>query len=108
MQIFLRGKTTYVVDVEKTDTILHIKKLIFTKEGIPVRFLLLTAGTRCLEEDKTLADYGIGREETIYFRVRAIVSPSDTSDLPENAPLLAQTSCQTDTGSTTDAQAPLV
>lgn len=76
MQIFLRGKSTYVVDVEKTDTILHIKELIFTKEGIPAYFLILNAGTRCLEEDKTLADYGIGSEDTIYFRVRAVVLDS--------------------------------
>jgi len=72
MQLFLRGRATYVVDVEKTDTILHIKKLIFDKEGIPARFLLLTAGTRYLEEDKTLADYDISSEATIYFRVRAV------------------------------------
>lgn len=76
MQIFLRGKSTYVVDVESTDTILHIKELIFAKEGIPARFLILNAGTRCLEEDKTLADYRIGREDTIYFRVRAAVLDS--------------------------------
>jgi|LauGreDrversion2_6_1035139.scaffolds.fasta_scaffold198318_2 hypothetical protein len=76
MQIFLRGKATYVVDVEKTDTILHIKKLIFEKESIPAHFLLLTAGTRCLEEDKTLADYDISSEATIYFRVRAVTLES--------------------------------
>lgn len=74
MQIFLRGRSTYAIDVEKTDTILHIKKLIFDKEQIPARFLLLTAGTRCLDDDKTLADYDIGRETTIYFRVRAVVA----------------------------------
>jgi len=76
MQIFLRGRSTYAVDVEKTDTILHIKKLIFEKEQIPARFLLLTAGTRCLDENKTLADYGISREATIYFRVRAVTLES--------------------------------
>lgn len=71
MQIFLRGRSTYVVDVEKTTTVLDIKKLIFEKEQIPARFLLLTAGTRALEDNKTLADYEISRESTIYFRVRA-------------------------------------
>ena len=80
MQLFLRGKDTYVVDVEKTDTILHIKKLIFAKERIPAHFLLLTAGTRCLDDDKTLADYGIGSEDTIYFRVRANISPENGLD----------------------------
>jgi hypothetical protein len=103
MQIFLRGKNTYVVDVKKTDTILHIKNLIFEKEKIPPRFLILTAGTHCLEDNKTLADHSIGREDTIHYRVRAIVWPSDTSDLSENAPLLGQTSDQTDTDSTTNA-----
>lgn len=77
MQIFLRGKNTYVVDVEKTDTILHIKSLIYAKEKIPSRFLLLTAGTKCLDDDKTLGDYEIGSECTIYFRVRAVVHSED-------------------------------
>ena len=72
MQIFLKGKSTYVVDVENDTTILQIKALIFEKEPIPARFLLLTAKTRCLDDDKTVAYYGIGCEDTIYFRVRAI------------------------------------
>lgn len=76
MQIFLRGKATYVVDVEKTDTILHIKNLIYEKEKIPPRFLLLTAGTHCLDDDKTLADHNIDSEDTIHFRVRAVVLES--------------------------------
>ena len=88
MQIFLRGKTTYVIDVEKTDTIRHIKDRIYEKEGLPHRFLLLQCKLRCLEEAKTLDDYGIGREDTIEFRVRA-VALSDMPDLSENAPLHA-------------------
>jgi hypothetical protein len=88
MQIFLRGKATYVVNVEKTDTVLHIKKLIFEKEQIPAPFLLLQWNTRCLEDAMTLEHYNIERDSTIYFRVRAIVL-SDTSDVSENAP----TSC---------------
>jgi len=71
MQIFLKGKATYVVDVENDTTILQIKELIFKKEAIPARFLLLTAKMRCLEDENTLAYYGLGREDTIYFRVRA-------------------------------------
>ena len=105
MQIFLRGKDTYVVDVEETNTILYIKNLIFTKEKIPPRFLLLTAGTRCLDDDKTLAYYGIGSECTIYFRVRAVVHP-DTSDLSETEPLLSETSDRTNTDSAADTRAP--
>jgi hypothetical protein len=85
MQIFLRGKATYVIDVEKTDTILHIKKLIFEKEQIPAPFLILQCNTRCLEDAMTLEHYNIDRDSTIYFRVRAIVL-SDTTDVSENAP----------------------
>jgi ubiquitin C len=88
MQIFLRGKTTYVIDVEKTDTIRHIKDRIYEKEGIPARFLILQCKLRCLEEAKTLEEYGVRAEDTIEFRVRA-VALSDTSDLSENAPLRA-------------------
>ncbi len=84
MQIFLRGKETYVVDVEKTDTVLHIKNLIHAKEGIPPRFLLLTAGTRCLDDDMTLGDYNIEREYTIYFRVRAVVHSEDQAVLKQS------------------------
>jgi len=85
MQIFLRGKMTYVINVEKTDTILHIKKLIFEKEQIPAPFLFLQWNTRCLEDAMTLEHYNIGLDSTIYFRVRAIVL-SDTTDVSEAVP----------------------
>ena len=71
MQIFLRGNQTYVVDVTKTDTILHIKNLIFEKTEIPPSYLLLSYKTRCLDDDKTLEFYNMVAEDTIYFRVRA-------------------------------------
>jgi hypothetical protein len=80
MQIFLRGRMTYVIDVEKTDTIRHIKNRIYEKEPIPARFLLLQCKMRCLEDTKTLQDYGIVHEDTIEFRVRAV---ADAGPEPE-------------------------
>ena len=74
MQIFLRGKMTYVINVEKSSTVLHIKKLIFEKEQIPPQFLLLTCKAKCLEDGNTLEYYGVDRDDTIYFRVRAFTS----------------------------------
>ena len=81
MQIFLKGRITYVVDIEKTDTILDIKNIIFEKERILPRHLILSTGLHCLEDNRTLEDYGIDRDSTIQFRVRAPAGPCITPEL---------------------------
>jgi hypothetical protein len=74
MQLFLRGRETRVIDADKKDTIASIKNMIYEKEKIPANFLLLTWNGRPLEDDRTLEDYGVGREDTIHYRVRGCVN----------------------------------
>ena len=71
MQIFVETLTgkTITLDVEPSDTIEFVKCKIQDKEGIPPdEQILAYRGYLNLRDDKTLADYNIGRESTLYLR----------------------------------------
>ena len=70
MQIFVKtlsGKTI-TLEVEPTDSIEAIKAKIQEKEGIPPGTQLLVCNNIVLDEGKTLSDYNIQKESTLYLR----------------------------------------
>lgn len=72
MQIFVRtlsGKTL-TIDIEKSDTILTLKKRIWDKEGVNPEDQRLLHGGKQLEDTKTLYDYNIQKEATIDLVLR--------------------------------------
>lgn len=92
IQIFvhrLNGKLI-PIDVTRSDTISSVKEKVRDKEGVPTHLQFLIFSGKCLEDDsKTLADYKIGRESTVYLHLRlsggANVSESETDGDDDNA-----------------------
>ena len=74
MQIFVRDRRTIVLIVEPTDTVLSVMEQIWDREGIHPKYLLLTHGGQVLLKDRTLASYGIEKEQTILYRIRHVTA----------------------------------
>jgi len=59
--------TTFSVEIEPSDTILYVKAMIQTKEGIPIVEQRLVFAGKQLENEFTLADYNIQNERIIHL-----------------------------------------
>jgi hypothetical protein len=62
----LTGKTV-PLEVEATDTVGQVKAKIQAKEEIPVGMQRLIFEDKQLEDDKTLAEYSIGANASVYL-----------------------------------------
>ena len=75
MQIFVKTLTGSIItlEVSGTDTIGNVKQKITDKEGIPVNQQRLVYDDKQLEnDDMTLDEYGIKRENTIHIVLKNI------------------------------------
>ena len=85
MQIFVRTLTgkTIALEVSPSDTIANVKVKIQDKENIPSYQQRLVFDNKQLEDDKTLNDYNIERDNTLHIVLKDVANRKQYGVLKE-------------------------